>query len=386
MTKRRSRGDGGLHWHEGRQRWIAWVTTGYDANGKRKTRSVSGKTKTEARKKLRDLVNVRDTAQPAQDDDYTVTDAVENWMAYGLTGRSHTTTKDYRRMVDIHILPSLGSKGLRELSAVDVDKWLADRAQVLSTRSLRLLHSLLSRAVRHAQVRDKVMRNVVELCEVPVGLPGRPSKSLTIKQAEAILRAAEGTTMHAFIVLSLLIGARQEELRALTWDHIRLHCDPHASMPRHIEVWRSVREGGDTKTKKSRRTLALPMRCVVALRLHRLRQKAKAHQRGQAWDPHGLVFPSQAGTELDSHNVRRAFRRVVKDAGLDPKQWTPRELRHSFVSIMSASGVPLEDIARLVGHNGTAVTEAVYRKQIKPVIVEGAGVMDRVFRRQHPEA
>ncbi|MGW0594807.1 tyrosine-type recombinase/integrase [Streptosporangium sp. NPDC002607] len=82
---------------------------------------------------------------------------------------------------------------------------------------------------------------------------------------------------------------------------------------------------------------------------------------------------------MDSHNVRRAFRRIVKDAGLPAKNWTPREMRHSFVSPLSDSGVPLEDIARLVGHSGTAVTEAVYRKQIRPVLLGGAEAMDRIF-------
>lgn len=59
--------------------------------------------------------------------------------------------------------------------------------------------------------------------------------------------------------------------------------------------------------------------------------------------------------------------------------WTPREMRHSFVSLLSDSGVPLEDIARLVGHSGTAVTEAVYRKQIRPVLLQGAAAMDTIF-------
>ncbi|MBB4931272.1 integrase [Lipingzhangella halophila] len=60
-------------------------------------------------------------------------------------------------------------------------------------------------------------------------------------------------------------------------------------------------------------------------------------------------------------------------------EWTPRELRHSFVSLMSDSGVRLEDIARLVGHSGTSVTETVYRKQIRPVITGGAEAMDGIF-------
>jgi site-specific recombinase XerD len=69
------------------------------------------------------------------------------------------------------------------------------------------------------------------------------------------------------------------------------------------------------------------------------------------------VFASTAGTQLDRHNVLRAFRPVVKKAGLDPDQWTPRELRHSFVSLLSDSGVSIEDIADLCGHSGTTVTE-----------------------------
>jgi hypothetical protein len=46
---------------------------------------------------------------------------------------------------------------------------------------------------------------------------------------------------------------------------------------------------------------------------------------------------------------------------------------------MSDAGVPVEHLARLVGHSGTATTETVYRKQIRPVLVEGADAMDRIF-------
>jgi hypothetical protein len=49
------------------------------------------------------------------------------------------------------------------------------------------------------------------------------------------------------------------------------------------------------------------------------------------------------------------------------------------VSLLSESGVPLEQISRLVGHNGTAVTESVYRKQLRPVLDEGATAMDALF-------
>jgi len=46
---------------------------------------------------------------------------------------------------------------------------------------------------------------------------------------------------------------------------------------------------------------------------------------------------------------------------------------------MSDAGVPIEQIARLVGHIGTTTTETVHRKQIRPVVTGGAEVMDQLF-------
>ncbi|WP_156045408.1 tyrosine-type recombinase/integrase [Herbidospora cretacea] len=40
-------------------------------------------------------------------------------------------------------------------------------------------------------------------------------------------------------------------------------------------------------------------------------------------------------------------------------------MRHTFVSPLSSSGVPVENISRLVGHSNTKVTELVYRKQLR---------------------
>jgi integrase len=67
--------------------------------------------------------------------------------------------------------------------------------------------------------------------------------------------------------------------------------------------------------------------------------------------------------------------------GIDPTEWTPRELQHSFVSVLSDAGIPVEQIAQLVGHRGTTVTELVYRHQLRPVIQTGATVMDQLFTR-----
>ena len=285
-------------------------------------------------------------------------------------------------LVDNHIVPDLGARKLVDLSTGDVDRWLAHKSRTMVTSTLRTLMSILRRAITRAQARDRVKRNVVLLCDCPVGKGrGRPSKALTMTQAEVVLAAAEQSDMHGYIVVALLTGARTEELRALTWDHVDLTGDPFVSppVPPNVRVWRSVRTGGDTKTRKSRRSLALPQRAVDALKAHRVTLDVARKAAGRRWQDHDLVFPTTCGTPQDDANVRRDFRRVIKAAGLVAEEWTPRELRHSFVSLLSDDGMPIEQISRLVGHSGTSVTELVYRKQIRPVVEDGAVAMDRLF-------
>jgi len=241
-------------------------------------------------------------------------------------------------------------------------------------------HNALTRAIRHAEARDLVGRNVATLVETPKGQAGRPSHSLTLEQASALLAAAEGTRMHAYIALCLATGIRTEEARALRWAHVDLDGDPHARppVPPHVAVWRSVRGHGETKTKRSRRTLALPRLAVEALCALRHAQDRERLSAGQRWQDTGLVFTSHRGAALDAGNVRKMFKRVCTEARVGDG-WTPRELRTTFVSLMSHHGVSTEEIARLAGHASTRTTEVVYRRELRPVITTGAQIMDQIF-------
>jgi integrase len=82
--------------------------------------------------------------------------------------------------------------------------------------------------------------------------------------------------------------------------------------------------------------------------------------------------------EFDAANVRKMFKRVCRLADVGDG-WTPRELRTSFVSLMSHHGVSIEEIAHLVGHSSTRTTEVVYRRELRPVITTGAEIMDEIF-------
>jgi integrase len=122
-----------------------------------------------------------------------------------------------------------------------------------SSAAVTMGHLALKRAIRHAEANDLVSRNVATLVDTPKGKEGRPSKSLSLKQAVAVITAAEtlpvmelrpglkdvrrpAALMYGYIILSLLAGVRTEEARALRWDHVDLNGDPQAIPPSHL-MW-----------------------------------------------------------------------------------------------------------------------------------------------------
>jgi integrase len=412
MTTRRRRGEDGISFeHRGpcsdpqRHRhcpglWRGELTVGYTGDGKRQRRKVNGTTKAAVIDKLRDLRAQLDkgvTPKPGYVH-YTVRQAAEDWLAHGLEGRSAKTITKNRNVLE-PILKVIGARKLRDLTAADVRQALAAMAAGYSTAAVSMGHLALKRAIRHAEASDLVTRNVAILADTPKGREGRPSKSLTLDQAVAVMTAAAtlpvmelrpglkdvrrpAELMHAYIVLSLLCGLRTEEARALRWAHVDLDGDPDARppVPPHVAIWRSVRVDGETKTERSRRTLGLPQLAVQALRAWSHNQADEQLAAAQGWKDTGLVFTNHVGAALDAGNVRKMFKRICTEAGVGDG-WTPRELRTTFVSLMSHQGVAIEEIARLAGHATTRTTEIVYRRELRPVITTGAEIMDQLFSR-----
>jgi integrase len=320
---------------------------------------------------VRRLVREYEKGVPPGAEKFTVRDAVNDWLLYG-QGQADASTVKTRTHLSAHVIAGLGDVLLSKLTPKHVEKFLAELAKTRSTRTVADVKAQFNNAMKRAVARDLVERNVVELAVTPRGRAGRKSKSLTEKQALDVLSLTKGHWMYPYIVVSMLVGIRTEEMRALTWDHVDL-----SSTPPVIEVWRSVRESGDTKTKNSRRTLAIPDVAVEALRRRKREQEADRAKAGGDWVQTGYVFTTKLGTPLDAANVRRAFRSALKLVpSVDPKEWTPRELRHSFVSLMSAGGAAVEQIAHVVGHSDTSTTERIYRHELRPVIHTGATFMN----------
>jgi integrase len=350
------------------------LSLGFGPDGKRKRLKRKGRTKAEVKDKLKEAVDdLEKGVKP--DRNHHVRDAVNDFLkVFSKSGKSPATIEVYRSLADHQLIPFIGGIRLKYLTADDVETWLDGRAGHLTSSSLGIVHGLLKRSIRRAARHDKVSRNVAELVDTPQGKAGRKSRSLSLEQAKALLTEATKPEhrLGAYVVLAIVSGLRTEELRTLTWSAVDLDAAT-------VYVLRADRHKGETKTALSRRGLGIADMAVDALRSLKTRQAAEKLKAGEAYEDHDLVFCHEEGAPYAAQHVRHRFAKVVKAAKLNPKEWCPRELRHTFVSIMSDHGVPIEKISDLVGHKNTKITETVYRHQLRPEIRDGAEHMNDIF-------
>jgi integrase len=430
----RDHGDDGIHWDKINKCFMGTISLGFK-DGKRVRRTVRGKTKAEVKDKL-DKAHNEINAGIRTPVTYTVEQCVKDWL--DTIERDEHTLATWRGQATKWIYPKIGATKLKDFTATDADRFFKELGRILSKRTLMMIKSTLRRSIRRAQLHDLIARNVVELVDLPAGQPGHPSRAMTEVQAAKVLKTASGKAtryvkvvkaskgrygathaatetgelacgtkrhanatitevsrelkdstcrscrlqlglddsddaivrLEALFVLAITLGLRPGELRELTWDHVDLNRGV-------VHVWRSASKTGDTKTPKSKRSLIMPKRAIVALKAHKTRQARERHEAGEAWHANNLVFCHANGDAYTSDALNWRFSRMTRKAGIG--HWHAHEARHTAVSIMSNNGVPIQEITDTVGHKSTHVTETVYRHVIVPAIRGGATVMDTIF-------
>src|SRR6185369_14122545 len=312
---RRAHGEGGLYQRASDNRWVGVVDLGW-IDGKRRRRTVYGRTQKEAREKMAKL---REAAGNGQD--LTVkAQTVAQWMAYWLDeikahdGTRPSTLARYRYAIDGHIVPVLGKVRLDKLTPADVRKLHAARRDSMKPASLAKVHAVLRAALGDAERMDLVSRNVAKSVQPPK-LGGAEPRDLAVEDARRFLDVTAGDRLEALFVVALTMGLRRGELLGLRWDDVDLDAAT-------LRVARSAqRVAGtlrlvDTKTRGSRRPVPIPAIAVEALKRHQKRQEQERADAGKAWTENGLVFASTVGTLMEPRNVTRRVQQLRGRANL----------------------------------------------------------------------
>ena len=351
-----------------------------------KRRRVTGSTRTEALGKLDKLRATAAAGLPTGDD--TRLGVYLTWYSEKVVSKKHPNTQSnyvwaFRQLEPLH------GKRLRDLSPIDVEtllERLADReptkaaqkrrggrTKPLGRTSLARIKSCLGAALKKAQARGLVDRNIALLVELPADLAEPvPKKALTQEEARRLLASIKGDRWEAMFLVAITLGLRPGEVLGLQWKAVDLEAGT-------LEVRQSLQRlpGGalvlGPPKKDSYRTVRLRDELVDALRAHRVSQK-KEQLQASGWDDHGLVFPSAVGTPTDFSNLRRLVQQRCREARVTVI--SPNEFRHSAATLLSEAGAPIQDVADMLGHNDLRMLAKHYRHRRGVVdLTEGQGRM-----------
>jgi integrase len=384
VNQRSRKGGGTVFWDEDRGCYTGQLSH-YDAAGKRRRPKVHAATKAECWDRLDELRAELKKAGSVAPRDLTVADVISDLLAHPPASWKSPITLINKKNQAARITSALGKVKVARLTVTQVERFLEDAAaEGLSADTLRRLRWMLQLAIRRAQRDGKAARNVAALAEVPAA-PRRQSKSMNLEQIRALLGLDLTAWWRAYITVALMCGLRPGELLGLRWEDVDfkagvirvrkcLKALPDPVTGKRVLVLETL------KTERSRRTIRMPRQVVAVLLALRKEQAAARLKLGTLYDIRGLaiVFGDGAGAPKWPQDVWKHFNTLCGRAGIG-EHWTPREQRHSFVSVLSDAGVDIEQIADAVGHVNSTITKAVYRHQIADEVTSVATAMDAIF-------
>ena len=348
------------------QRKLYYVSMelGRDENGKRIKQYRTFPTLAAARNGLRDfhagVEREREQARklaPAQELD------LSHWLEYWMDSivrpnRAETTVYAYQKIIDNHIDPALGTVPLKKLTPKMVQEYYTEtqRANGLSSNTMRRHHDLLSSALRSAVRQDVIPASPMERVEPP-RVRTTESYFYNNQELKLLYQKIEGNILELAVKLAGSLGMRREEICGLKWENVDLQ--------RHLVLIREARTAygativqKETKNRSSVRTLYLPDEVYLLLEQEQARQQQERCLQSPTYNPTDHVILDAKGVPYSPNALSLAFTRFVKKNDLP--RLTFHGLRHTFATIASCQGASLFDIGKALGHSTPATTGRIY--------------------------
>lgn len=311
----------------------------------------------------------------------TLQEFTERWLRdYAAPRLRATTYRSYERLIQNHVLPTLGLRPLSRVTAADLSRLYREKLDSgLSPRTVRYIHAVLHKLLDTAMKWGVVGRNVADAVEAPA--PRRTEvRALGPEEARRLLEAAreEGPQVYAIIALALLTGGRRGEIFGLRWEDVDLDAGTLQVRQALVEVG-GKRVMSEPKTAAGRRRVEIPPLAVDALRRHKAAQAERRLLLGPDYDDRDLVFATDFGKPLHPHNwVQRTFRRLLERAGLPHVRF--HDLRHSHATLLLARGIHPRVVQERLGHANITLTLQTYSHVLPGMQREAAAKVEELLR------
>ncbi len=385
MVKRKTnRGNGSIHLRKD-GRWEGRYVIGYDEKGLPKTKNVLAKTKGECERKLKEL---RDSLQGAEPErpkaDMTFGAWLDQWYQNDCKPAIRPKTQaDYENRVYQHIIPELGHIPLAKLTPGDLQQFYTRLKQEgrllrtkeygsgLSDRMVKSCHVTCRVALDRAVAQGLILKNPATACKAPATHP-KEMQVLTQEELQRLLIQAKEDGCYELLLLELSTGLRRGELLALRWDDLDL-ATGELKIERQVQRVKGELTVTQPKTRASSRSIILPATTLEVLKNYRQSVDSR-------W-----IFPSpvKEDSPLDPAAVRKKLAAVLKRAGC--KHIRFHDLRHTFATNALERGMDVKTLSAIIGHVSSATTLNVYAHVTDGMRQSAAAKIDRTIAKAAPQ-
>ncbi len=378
-VKARANNDGDVYPRKNKAGKVTSYRGAYTAaDGKR--RYVSGRTKEEARKALREARANADGGLVFDAGTLTVGEYLDRWLKDSVKDTVKATTFErYEQISRLHLKPAVGRVKLKALTPAHVRGLYREKLEGgASPRTVRYIHVTLHKALKQAIADGLVPRNPTEAVKPPQ-LSKEEMHPLTADGAKQLLETARqtGDRLEALYVLAVHTGLRQGELLGLKWDDVDLETGT-LQVRRTLSTTKDGPALSAPKTAGSARSVRLTGKAVGALRSHLERQLGEIDRVGSLYRENGLIFASETGEFLDRRYITtHRFKPLLKKAGLPGVRF--HDLRHTCATLLLSENVNPKIVSEMLGHSSIAITLDTYSHVLPNMRDQAARAMEEAL-------
>ena len=345
-------GDGSVY-KEKSGKYTYYTCSYYDGSGKVKRKRFPG---TKAGEKMakefsRAVRHLKDSGMFIVASNQTLGEWIIEYMKTYLKPRYRPQTYERTKFTAKKLLP-IYSYALDKITADQIQALYNSYANDLSPASIYKIHKLLSAAFKKALVTKKIMYNPMDAVEPPKVTQEEVSIftfTELLRLFRVLKRDKRWQRYYTFFYLLLVTGMRVGELMALQFEDINI-----ANREIHICRTKIGRTGNDfngPKTKAGNRYIPILFDKTLA-RIQQLRQDGNVRKLS------GLLFPTRYGNAMNYNNIRRDWVLICQEAGIELHHI--HAFRHTFATAALAKGIPMLEVARILGHSNATTTLNMY--------------------------
>ncbi len=395
--KKRAYGEGGVFQREGSDDWIG--TTRYEdpETGEKKKHWVYGKTRKEVAAKKKAFEDDLKKGVLPKAGKITLSTWLDTWLETYVKIRVRQNTYDgYKRIVDGHLKPTLGSFTVKSLRPDQIQKMLneklisgnlRDKGQPLSARQVEYIYSVLHMALERALKNSLVTRNVCDAVDKPKKVK-HEFIPWSAEQTNEFLSSVKDDRLFPFYMVAWGAGLRRAEILGLQWPDIDLGKGNLTVKRVYVRI-----KGGhkfqEPKTAKSRRVVPLPNAVTEELKAWKARQaQEKLRWKGlhkdlpenerPEYNPLNMVFCDEIGDPLQPDFISHHFKQDVKKTELPEIRF--HDLRHGHATMLLELGEDLKVISERLGHSTITLTADTYSHVREKLQREASNKLDGVLK------